>query len=113
MPARRINAPEPEPPNRRVATTPEGRENQLIALAFDLAEQQLRDGTASSQVISHFLKAGSTRDYLEKERLAMDVELMEAKREAMERNAHIEDLYNDAIAAMRSYQGHAPEPGGD
>jgi len=113
MPARRVNASEPEPLERRVATTPEGRENQLIAKAFDLAEKQLEDGTASSQVISHFLKAGSTRDYLEKQRLAMDVELMEAKREMMERNAHIEDLYTNAIEAMRSYQGARIEPGLD
>lgn len=105
MAAKRVSAEEPDQSGRRVASTPEGRENQLVSLAMDLAEKQLRNGTASAQVTSHFLKAGSSREYLERQRLAMDVELMNAKKEQMDKLANIEQLYSDAISAMRKYQG--------
>lgn len=101
----RVNAPQPERVPRRVASTPDGRENQLVSLAVDLAEQQLRAGTASAQVQMHYLKAGSSREYLEKQRIAMDVELMKAKQEQIASMARIEELYSDAIGAMRAYQG--------
>lgn len=104
---RRSDAPKAGP-RRPPASTPEGRENQLIAAAVDLAERQLRDGSASAQVISHFLKLGSSREMLEQERLAMEVSLLEAKREAMESAARVEELYSDAINAMRAYNGQAP-----
>lgn len=91
---------------RRPATTPEARENQLISSAYDLAEKQIRDGTASSQVITHFLKLGSSRDRLEQERIAGEVELNRAKIEAMESHKKIEELYGKAIEAMRFYSGH-------
>lgn len=102
---------EPEPPQtpRRRATTPEGRENQLISLAIDRAEQQLRDGTASAQVITHYLKLGSTRERLEQERLAAEVELQQAKVQAMAATSRIEELIGDALRAFKSYSG-APEP---
>ena len=98
---------EPEQPKtrRRPATTPEGRENQLTALAFELAEQQLADGTASAQVITHFLKAGSSREVLEKERLRHEVELLRVKAEAIERAKDVEKLMLEALDAMRSYKG--------
>lgn len=105
MTTRRVSTPEPERTPRRVASTPEGRENQLVNLAVDLAERQLREGTASAQVLSHYLKAGSSREYLEKQRIAMDVELMKAKQEQLASMARIEELYSDAIGAMRAYQG--------
>lgn len=89
----------------RPALTPEARENQLISLAVDLAEQQLRDGTASSQVISHYLKLGSTRASLEKEKLERENELLRAKTENLESAKRIEDLYKDALNAMSRYQG--------
>lgn len=92
-------------PRRPVATSPEARENQLIELATDLAEQQMRDGNASSQVISHYLKLGSTREKLEQERLRNENELLAAKRRDIERGAAIEDLMREAVDAMRSYQG--------
>ena len=98
-----------ERPLRPPATTPEGRENQLISLAVDLAEKQLADGTASSQVISHLLKLGSTREVLEQERLRHENELLKVKKEAIESAARMEELYADAIGAMRAYQG-ADEP---
>ena len=90
---------------RRPASTPESREKQLVAMAVDLAEQQLRDGTASSQVITHYLKIGSTKEQLENELRIKQKELMEAKTEALQSSKRIEELYASAIVAMRSYNG--------
>ena len=87
------------------ALTPEARENQLIALAVDLAEQQLRDGTASSQVITHYLKLASTKDRLEKEIMEKQKELLEAKTEAIKSAKRVEELYSNALTAMRMYSG--------
>lgn len=89
----------------RPALTVEARENQLISLAVDLAEQQLRDGTASSQVITHYLKLGSTKERLEKERLIQENELLKAKTENLKTAKHVEELYAEAINAMRRYSG--------
>lgn len=106
---RRSSTPEPEPkPRRKPATTPEGRENQLIALAVEVAEKQLLGGTASAQVITHYLKLGTTREKLEQERLRREVELLQAKSDAMASSERIEDLYKNAIDAMRSYSGQPP-----
>lgn len=90
---------------RPPATTPESRENQIIAAAVDLAERQILEGTASSQVITHYLKLGSTKERLEKEILKEKKELMVAQREAIASNKNIETLYKEALDAMRSYQG--------
>lgn len=87
------------------ALTPEARENQLIALAVDLAEKQLIEGTASAQVITHYLKLGSTREKLEKEKLEKENELLNAKREALESAKRVEELYANALQAMKSYSG--------
>lgn len=92
--------------NFRPGLTPESRENQLISLAIDLAEKQLRDGTASSQVISHFLKLGSTLNMLEKGKLAKELELITAKTEAIKSGKNVEELYKAALDAMRSYSGN-------
>ena len=108
MVSRRRTDPEPKPSRRRPATTPEGRENQLVNLAVELAEKQLREGTASAQVISHYLKSGSTRERLEKERLEAENELLRVKIETMASAKRIEELYSTAIDAMRSYAGHEP-----
>ena len=94
-----------QPKKIRPALTPEARENQLISLAVDLAEQQLRDGTASSQVITHYLKLGTTRERLEKELLEREVELKKAKTESIQSAERIEKLYSEAITAMRNYGG--------
>lgn len=94
--------------SRPPATTPEGRENQLIALAADLAEKRLREGTATAQEVVHFLKLGSSREQLEQERIRHENELLEAKVEAMASAARIEELYAEAISAMRSYSGNEP-----
>lgn len=89
----------------RPALTPEARENQLISLAVDLAEKQLQEGTASSQVITHYLKLGSTKERIEKEILEKQKELITAKTEALKSAQRIEELYNKAISAMRKYSG--------
>lgn len=95
-----------EPKKRhRPARTPEARENQMIALAIDLAEQQLMDGTASSQVITHYLKLGSTKERIEKEILEKQKELIVAKTESLQSQKKVEELYANALSAMRSYQG--------
>lgn len=93
---------------RPPATTPEGRENQLIAAAVDLAEKQILDGTASAQVISHFLKLGSPREVLERERLANENALLKAKVETLQQQGRMEELYTNAINAMRTYSGQQP-----
>ena len=90
---------------RRPATTVAGREGQLVSLAIDLAEKQLADGTASSQVITHYLKLGSTREQLEQERLAHENELVRVKVEALESAKKVEELYANALNAMREYSG--------
>jgi len=107
MVARRID--KQQRPARRPATTPKGREDQLISLAYDLAETQLSNGTASSQLITHFVKAGSERELLERKRLEAENLLMQARVERLESEARIEALYDEAIKAMRSYQGQQDE----
>lgn len=90
---------------RRPATTPEGRENQLISLAVDLAEKQLISGNASAQVITHFLKLASTREKLEQERLQRENLLLSAKVDQIASGKRIEELYEKALNAMRVYAG--------
>lgn len=90
-------------PEFRPALTPEARENQLIALAVDLAEQQLRDGTASAQVITHYLKLGSTKEKLEKQILEEQAKKLRAQTNAIQSQQSSEALYADALDAMRSY----------
>jgi len=94
---------------QRPATTPEARENQLAAAAYALAEKQLLEGTASAQVISHFLKSGSSREKLELERLRRENELLKAKSDAMASAQEVAELYTNALDAMRSYKGMTPE----
>ena len=87
------------------AQTPEGRENQLIAAAVNLAERQLLDGTASPSVITHFLRLASTKQQLEIEKLKSETEFLRAKADAVQSNQRSEELYAEAIAAMRKYSG--------
>ena len=89
----------------RPALTPESRENQLISLAVDLAERQLMEGTASSQVITHYLKLGSTEEQLEKEKLIEENKLLRAKTENLQSMKRVEELYTEALNAMRNYAG--------
>ena len=94
-----------EPTRGRPALTPEARENQMISLAVELAEKQLMEGTASSQVITHFLKLGSTKERIEKEILEKQKDLITAKTEQIHSQKRIEELYADALNAMRRYSG--------
>jgi hypothetical protein len=101
----RQKPPETRRSRRRPATSPEAREQELSAAAYDLAEEQINSGTASSQVITHFLKMGSTRERLEQERMRHEVELMEVKKEQLEGQKRVEELYVNALEAMRGYAG--------
>ena len=89
----------------RPALSPEARENQMISFAVDLAEKQLREGTASSQVITHYIKLGSSRERLEREKLEEENKLLKAKTKAMESSEEIKALYKEAISAFRDYAG--------
>lgn len=90
----------------RPALSPEARENQLISLAVDLVEQRLLDGTASSQETTHFLKLGSMKHRLEMEKLQEENKLLQAKTEALQSAKRVEELYAEAISAMRRYSGN-------
>lgn len=91
--------------SRRPATTDESRESQLVSLAIDLAEKQLAEGTAAAQVITHYLKLGSTREKLEQERLARENELLGARVDTLASAKKVEELYAAALDAMRQYAG--------
>lgn len=108
MPKRKINLEGSLEVKRslRPALTPEARENQMISLAMDLVEERLRNGTASSQETTHFLKLGSSKNKLEVEKLKQETELLKAKQDSLESTARIEQLYNDAMSAMRTYSGN-------
>ena len=90
----------------RPALTPEARENQMISLAVDLAEKQLIEGTASSQVITHYLKLGTQNHKLELEKLQKENELLKAKTDSIQSSQRMEELYADAIKTMKQYEGH-------
>lgn len=95
-------------PKRRQpsARSLEAREKRAIRLAMDLAEKQLKEGTASAQVITHLLKLGSVSEGLQREKLRNENELLKAKAESLASNARVETLYADALKAMRQYSGH-------
>ena len=94
-------------PKRKIrpATSPEARENQLIALAMDLAEERLLNGTATSQEVCHFLKLGSTKEKLDKEIMTLQKELIAAKTDSLKGSKRIEELYEKAIISIKEYQG--------
>lgn len=96
----------PQTKKLRPATSPEARENQMIALAVDLAERQLIEGTASSQVITHYLKLATQKEKLEKEILEKKKALMDAQTENLQQAKKMEELYANAIKAMQHYGGH-------
>ena len=93
----------------RPASDPEARENQMIALAVDLAEKQLIEGTASSQVITHYLKLGSTKEKIEKEILERQKDLITAKTESLKSAKRVEELYSEALKAMSRYRGQTAD----
>jgi len=99
----------PTLPKMRPALTPEAREGQMISLAMDLVEQRLRDGTASSQETTHFLKLATEKERTERKLAEKQLELMEAKRQQIQSQARIEELYTNALNAMKRYSGHDDE----
>jgi len=108
MPKRRVNyaASSEDRPPLRPALTPEGREQQMISLAMDLVEERLRNGTASSQETTHFLKLGSIREQVALERERQEIELIKAKKQNLESVQRVEELYKDAMNAMKRYSGN-------
>jgi hypothetical protein len=100
----------PKRPRRPPATTPEARENQMVALAVDVAEKQMRDGSVSSQVLTHYLKLGTVQHQLELEKLKQETKMLESKIEGMESAKKMESLYEEAINAMRAYSGNSEPP---
>ena len=94
---------------RKPATTPEENENECISLAYDLVKKRLRNGTATSQETTHFLKAGSRKYQLEIEELKRKNDLLVAKVESLESQKRVEDLYANALAAMKTYSGRENE----
>lgn len=103
----KVKAPDSSAPKRkrRPALTTEARENQLISMAFDLAEKQLLDGTASSQLVTQLIKRGSTKERIEMEILEKQRDLIIAKTEVLESQKRVEELYADALDAMKRYSG--------
>jgi hypothetical protein len=91
------------------ASTPEGRENEMIMLAYQEVERRIRDHTATSQELCHFLKMGSDKERREREKLEVEMELQRVKADAIESSKHMEELYNNAIAAMKLYSGGIQE----
>lgn len=108
MVARRVSDDEVSGTRRPAAMSPEARENQLISGAVELAEKQIREGSASAQVITHYLKLGSTREKLEQQRLANENALTLAKIESIGSAQRTEELMKEAITAFRQYSGQAP-----
>ncbi len=102
---RRPQEPLNSTPSSRPAMTPEARENQLISMAYDLAERRIMEGTASDTMLTHFLKMGSTKERVEKEILERQKDLVTAKTEALQSARRVEELYGQAIEAMRRYSG--------
>lgn len=100
------STPEKTPRKIKPALTPDARENLCISLAMDLVQQRLIDGTASSQETTHFLRLATSRARLEKEILEKQKELISAKTDALVAEKHRDELYKEAIAAMRKYSGH-------
>jgi hypothetical protein len=105
---RRRTEPEPERPRRRRATTPEGRERELISKAYDAIERRIENGEATGQELLYFAKAGSRRERLERMKIQHENELLEVKKEAYASQARTEELFNEAIAAFSRYSGQEP-----
>lgn len=90
---------------RRPYMTPEGRENDVVAMAYDLAEKQIREGTVSSQVLAIFLKAGAKKERLEREILEEQKKLITAKTENLESERKDKVAYEEVLAAIKRYRG--------
>ena len=105
MAKRKATEPAEQPKSLPPTLTAEGRENQLIAAAYDLAEKRILEGTASSQELTYFLKKGSSKERLENEKLKEEVTHLKAKTAALEAQVSNEALLEKALKAFRSYRG--------
>ena len=107
----KVNRSQPSEPTRKMrpALTPEANENQMVSLAMDLVRKRLIEGTASSQETTHFLKIGSSKERLEKEILEKQKDLIEAKTQSLQSAKRMEELYANALNAMRNYSGHGDD----
>lgn len=104
---KKLEIPQKEPVRRlRPALTPEARESQLVSAAYDLVEERILNGTATSQETVFFLKMGSPRARLEREKLRKENELLEAKAESIKSMQRVEELYSKALQSMREYSGN-------
>lgn len=109
MATRRVNDSNAKPRRGKPPTTSEAQENHLISLAMDAAEAMLRSDNPPAQVVTHYLKLGSSREKLEQERMAEEVELLKHKREALASQKRVEDLYVQAMEAFKAYSGNPVE----
>lgn len=100
-----------EEPVYRKATTVEGREAQCIALAYDLAEQRLREGTATAQEVVHFLRMGSPSERKKQDLTDKQIEVLVKKAEAYDSAKRVEELYSEAISAVTRYRSSVPRTG--
>ena len=103
--ARRIDDEHPAPRRRSRAKTPEERESMLVAMSLDRIEQQIADGSVSSQVLTHFAKLGSSRERLEQERLRNENAVLRKKVETMEAAVDVKNLMEEALYAFKGYSG--------
>lgn len=90
------------------AKTPEARENQIIAAAWDLAEERILDGTASNALLVQCLRMGSTKERIEKELMSERIRNTKIKTEAIESEKRMDEIYAKALNAMRIYSGRSP-----
>lgn len=109
MPRPKITKLDEPLPERPRGTSLETREQQMIGYAVDLAERQLREGTASPMIISHYLKLGSTREAAEQERIRYQNELYRVKAEAIQEREHLDLIFREAMQAMSVYRGTESE----
>lgn len=105
MAKKKVATPQETPSKRTRTLSPEARENRCISLAIDMAEEQLANGTASSQVLCHYLKLGTEKAKLENEILQKQKDLLDAKTVAYKSAEKIEKIYEEAIKAMKTYSG--------
>lgn len=97
----------PQTPGRlRPGLTPEADENQLISLSIDAAKKMLLNGTAPTSIVLHYLKLATSREKLERENMEKEMALKEAKIQALESQARVEQLYEDAMRALKRYSGY-------
>lgn len=105
MPKAKVETSSPQRKKRRPALDPKAREDQLISLANDVAEQQMLDGTVSSQVLTHYLKLGTAKAKLELKLLEKEEALIDAKIDKIESEKKQDEMYQEVLDALKIYNG--------